>query len=127
MTSRSSAGIWRITAIINPIASSAALVQKPPVALATMILTLLGRGQIDVVHVIARLRDDAQIGKLLQQRAGKARSLAVRHQRVEAPQHGRIAERLREDFHLGALAQSAHAGRPIVGAMSIVKNCDTHV
>ena len=76
--------------------------------------------------MVARLRDDAHVDELLEQRARELRALAVRDERIEAAQRGRRAERLREDLDLGALAQAAHAVGAFPGPVDVVENRDAH-
>ena len=88
---------------------------------------LRGRSQVDVIRMIAGLRDDAQVRQPFEQRAGELRALAVRDQGIESAQRFGIAERTREDPHfLGRLAKAADAGRAFIGPVDIVENRYAH-
>ena len=87
---------------------------------------LLDRLKINVVNMIAGLRDDAQIRGLLKQCAREARPLAVRDERVEVGDRGRFSEWLGKDLHLGPLAEPTDTNRSLIGMMGVVENRHTH-
>ena len=115
-----------MTAIINPKASSAALLTKPTGGLGNDDLTLLGSSQVDVIGVISGLRDDSKIRELLEQLSREPCSLTVSDDRIEAEECRRIAKRTGEYLHLGAVAQTLNPGRAVIGAVGIIKYCDPH-
>ena len=82
------------------------------------------RSSIDVVRVVAGLRDHANIDERVEELAREPRAFAVGDDRVEPAKRGRLAEWLCEDVDVGPLAKTPDAGGGLVGRVDVVENRD---
>ena len=100
--------------------------RKAPGGLRDHDAALGGGGQVDVIRVIAGLRDDAHVGQLLEQCTRESRAFPIGEERIESTQRRGLAVWPREDADLGALAQPPHARRALVRLVDVVENRDAH-